>query len=293
MNFQFLGTFLLDRGIVTQAQIDEATAYQADVNRRLGDMAVEAGLLSPEQVEKVLHLQRETDMSFGALAVAKGFVSTRDMDSLLFRQHVHQVHLCEALLALKHLTPEQFCESLARYTAQEDSRRAALKELFLRHCGEGCMEGLVSATERAFLRFAHCPLKAQGPAAAEELEAMPYRFGSEIPCPGGRKLGLRLYLGADMLAVLNPETAGSRVPDSQVHEAVRPMFEIICRYLRKSMGPGNGFPGPCPAAESGESAAGGERLMLRLACPKAAIGLSVQLLAAGELPDTSGKQRTE
>lgn len=267
MIYQFLGSFLLERGLATRAQIDEAAARQADTNRRLGDLAVEAGLLTPAQVEEIFTLQRDTDQSFGAIAVARGLVSRKDMDALVFRQSVRRTHLGEALLELGHLTPEGFSSALADYCERERSRRESVNAL-LASWGGDAPAGLVAALERSFLRFARCPLKAMGPLGQEELAALPYAFGSSIPLEGGTLFGFTLHLGADMLARIGRNASGEDLPEEDAERSVREMLGVICRYLRDSALRWTGF------APAGPEKPG--PLRLKLACPDASLGLTME-----------------
>jgi hypothetical protein len=277
MNFQFLGAFLLERGIVTQQQIDEATVFQAEANHRIGAYALEAGLLTLEQVDVVLGLQRETDLSFGELAVLNGFALKRDLDSLLFRQQVNQIHLGEALLKLGHLTSEQFNEMLALYTARENSRRAKLAKLYSHRCDCDLLEVLISAVERAFFRFAHCPLKAQGEFSVNELERLTLSFSSGITIERDAALRFTLHLGPDMLSIISRAAAGEDLPDAETVEAAREIVDVVCHYLRKAVDSSSRVTGPCLRAIS-EHASDEECLRLKLACPKAAIGLTVSMV---------------
>jgi hypothetical protein len=276
----FLGSYLLGRGLVTQAQIDEASAHQEGVNRRLGDLAVEAGLLTPSQVEIVLATQRATDLNFGALAVAMGFVSRRDMDALLFRQHVHQVHLGEALLVLGHLTPAQFSESLDGYCRAENERRASLDKLFEGHCGRLSLQELVASLERAFLRFARCPLKAHRALGEEDLADLPYRFTSELPGCEGIVLRFCLHLDETMVALINKEATGRDTPPQACDTGVMEMIGIIGRYLRKTFRAQWEGRWRCDFAPEGEIFPSGDCLRLLLACPRTRVGLSIQVLPA-------------
>jgi hypothetical protein len=284
MSFHFLGHHLLRAGVVTQGQLDMALAHQATANRRLGDLAVERGLLTPGQVQEILSRQREADLSFGMLAVSLGYVSKRDMDALLFRQQVHLVHLGEALLTLGFLTPEQFCEQLNVYAAQEKAREAEMDRLFAGHCARTVLEALVDALEKAFLRFAHCPLKAQGRLPDDALEAMPLHHSLDLPLAGGAFLRFTLHLGTDMLAVLGEAARRNGRHASQPDDALQEVLDIlgiIGRYLCSSLDP-HALPppacSPAPTPASGEEAPGAGCLRMLLACPAASVGLTVGLV---------------
>lgn len=293
MSFQFLGHYLLERGVVSQTQIDEAAAYQAEANRRLGDLAVERGLLTPAQVDEILERQRETDLNFGTLAVSLGFVRRRDMDALLFRQQVHMVHLGEALLTLGHLTIRQFCDCLNDYAALESARKDALARLFQGHCAREALTSLVDTLERAFLRFAHCPLKAQAYLDDLALEALPLHHTLEIPLNSGSTMRFTLHIGRDMLNAIGTACRRGEESGSTPEEAlaaVLDILDIIGRYLCTSI-KAHELPAPdCPSGIPDPSGKGELRdgcLRLQLACPVACVGLTVALVTNRDNPEES------
>lgn len=288
MSSHCLGHYLLEHGVADSGQIEEAAAFQASSNRRLGDLAVEAGLLSPAQVEELLVLQRETDMSFGELAVARGWVPRREMHTLLFRQRVRQFHLGEALLTLGHITPEQFSNCLEAYAALKRGRAQELEELYRSTGLPDAVSGLVSALERAFLRFARCPLKAQGLMPGEELESYPLSRDASVPLGGGRELAYTLRLGPEMIRVLG-QAAGDRTGQCEEADvAVRNLMDMICLYPRACAKQGRLTPPPREFAGRAVPADGGHSaIILKLACPKASAGLlirAVQAVQATEEP---------
>jgi len=275
-----LGHYLLERGVADAEQIEEAAAFQARSNRRLGDLAVEAGLLSPAQVEELLALQRETDMSFGELAVARGWVPRREMNDLLFRQQVRQYHLGEALLTLGHITPEQFSSCLEAYSRLKRGRALELEGLYRSTGFPEAVAGLVSALERAFLRFARCPLKAQGAMSAEESKSYPLSRDASVPLGGGGELACALLLGPEMLGVLGKAASDRARAGEGTDEAVQGLIDMIRLYPRACARDGRltqatSFAG-CPALPDGDRSA----IILKLACPKAAAGLRVQPVPA-------------
>jgi len=280
MNALFLGSFLQEQGLVTQAQVEEAAAFQADANRRLGDLAVEAGLLTPEQVETVLAMQRVTDLSFGALAVASGFVARRDMDALVFRQHVNQVHLGEALLMLGYLTPEQFAVSLDRYAALERQRQAGLDRLLQGHCGRVSLPGFVAKLERAFLRFAHCPLKAQGGLSESSLASLGNTFSASLAMGDSAVLHYTLFLGEDMLAILRAAAAARDTAPPDPQDPIEGLLAVIGRYLHGCLDQNPDAKITCERDPSMASGFPEDCLRLSLACPGTFIGLSVRVRPA-------------
>ena len=126
VSYKFFGTYLLQQGVVTQEQLDDALKFQEKSNRRIGEMAVEKGLLSPEQVEEIFREQKIVDAPFGAIALQKKLLRQAELDDLLFSQAVQSTHLGEALLFRGYLTPEQFGRELRKFKEQEKARHESL-----------------------------------------------------------------------------------------------------------------------------------------------------------------------
>lgn len=263
MSFQFLGNFLVEHGIVSREQVDEACAFQSEANRRLGEFAVEAGLLTPEQVEDILRRQRHTGRSFGGLAVSLGYVAKRDMDALLFRQNVHQVHLGEALLILGHLDTERFSRAMDRYMVQERQRLLGLEALYGQGQAGTALKLLAESMELAFLRFAGCHLKAHGEIDLQALERFPHRRDCSVALPDGSALRFTLYLDDAMRVGLFGQEGGIDGPEREAH-----VLEVVSSYLREA------WP-PC-AAPAGSPACR-EPLCVRLACPNAQAAVSLRV----------------
>ena len=75
-----LGKILVDQGILTQVQVANLLALQADEPRmRLGDLAVREGLCSDEDVKRTLDHQRETCPGPIELLMQSGGVGTEEL----------------------------------------------------------------------------------------------------------------------------------------------------------------------------------------------------------------------
>lgn len=138
----YLGTFLLEEGVIDQDQLEEGLRFQREHNRRLGQLAVERGLLPPETVDDICQAQRDSVCLFGEMAVRRGALSRRELDEALFFQKVEHTYLGEALLLLGHISPEQYARLLGRYYALRDSQRISpryLHEFFAENVVLDCL----------------------------------------------------------------------------------------------------------------------------------------------------------
>lgn len=126
MSVKFFGQYLLERGVVTRAQLLEALDLQDARNLRLGDYAVRRGYLTDAQSEKINRVQLTEDKRFGEIAVEQGFLTEAQVQELLVLQQNDYLMLGEALLergVLDRATLEKelkiFKEDQERYLTDE------------------------------------------------------------------------------------------------------------------------------------------------------------------------------
>lgn len=78
-----LGAILIRNGFVTQGQMDEVTTALAQTGGRLGEALVSRGYCSEGDVEKALFEQRGTRRNLGEVLVANGVLSREQLESYL------------------------------------------------------------------------------------------------------------------------------------------------------------------------------------------------------------------
>lgn len=83
---QFLGNYLLQKGIVTQDQLFNAMARLSQTHIKLGTIAIHEGLMTANEVDECLYIQTREDKRFGEIAVARGYLSEENVSDLLSKQ---------------------------------------------------------------------------------------------------------------------------------------------------------------------------------------------------------------
>ena len=63
-----LGQLLIDKGLISSAQLDSAIKLQLTGNKRLGEILVEQGLVSERQINKAL--KKQTNLRLTAALIA-------------------------------------------------------------------------------------------------------------------------------------------------------------------------------------------------------------------------------
>ncbi|MBR5648703.1 chemotaxis protein CheX [Pseudobutyrivibrio sp.] len=83
---QFLGNYLLQKGIVTQDQLFNAMARLSQTHIKLGTIAIHEGLMTANEVDECLYIQTREDKRFGEIAVSRGYLSDDQVSELLSKQ---------------------------------------------------------------------------------------------------------------------------------------------------------------------------------------------------------------
>ncbi len=83
---QFLGNYLLQKGIVTKEQLFEAMSRLSQTHIKLGTIAIHEGLMTANEVDECLFVQTREDKRFGEIAVQRGYLEENQVSELLSMQ---------------------------------------------------------------------------------------------------------------------------------------------------------------------------------------------------------------
>ncbi|MCR5416978.1 MAG: chemotaxis protein CheX [Pseudobutyrivibrio sp.] len=86
MYTQFLGNYLLQRGIITQEQLFAAMSRLSKTRLKLGTIAITEGLMTANEVDECLFVQTREDKRFGEIAVERGYLTEEQVSSLINKQ---------------------------------------------------------------------------------------------------------------------------------------------------------------------------------------------------------------
>ena len=158
----FFGQYLLQAGIITEAQLQEALALQERYNQLLGELAFSRGYLSEDQIQETTREQKLLDLPFGVIALRKNFLTPKQLDDLLFSQIVATTHIGEALVELGHLTASDLGRLLSAYNLHEEDRQRKIEAGLRSLPQSSVIVAGIEALHRTFLRFAHSPTTIAG-----------------------------------------------------------------------------------------------------------------------------------
>lgn len=86
MYTQFLGNYLLQKGLVTQEQLFNAMARLSQSHIKLGTIAIHEGLMTANEVDECLYVQTREDKRFGEIAIERGYLTDDQVNDLLAMQ---------------------------------------------------------------------------------------------------------------------------------------------------------------------------------------------------------------
>jgi N-acetylglucosaminyldiphosphoundecaprenol N-acetyl-beta-D-mannosaminyltransferase len=125
---QPIGHYLIESGLITQAQIDTALIQQAQSGMRLGNILVEQGLIQQQTVDFLVYqIQQRINQQpsrayrkFGEYLVEAGLVTETDVQAALAEQQLTGMRL-GAILAGRGLIGQQTVDFLVEQVTQMSS----------------------------------------------------------------------------------------------------------------------------------------------------------------------------
>jgi hypothetical protein len=129
MNVTFFGQFLLEQGLISQEQLNEAISFQRENNALLGSLALEKGLMTREQVLEVMEEQQLRSEKFGEIARRKKYLTDEQLRELLKIQGQNHVFLGEALTRRHYLSIRELNRQLNRFEQDMRQKEASIPEL--------------------------------------------------------------------------------------------------------------------------------------------------------------------
>jgi len=230
MTTNFLGHFLVQQGVITEDQLEDAVRYQREMNKRLGDVAVERGALSRDQVDEICAKQREDARMFGSIAVNDLHISRKRLDELLFIQKIHYIYLGEALLLRGHITSDQYASLMQDFYDLEDDRKLNLKYVQEFFAENKTLSSMVEAFMRAYSRYVGDTIKIG--AIGYECNPGDYTEAVELKgdVSGGRDFCCAILLSERVAAQLRALPDDLVEKSSLGHEAGL-FFEVVMSYF--------------------------------------------------------------
>jgi hypothetical protein len=113
---KLFGEYLIEKGLISLEQRDDALAIQNSINHRLGILASMEDILSVSQIFDVLSEQKDTGKPFGETARLLNLISDSQLSELLERQRGKRLRVGEILVGLLYLEKEEMEKELKKFS---------------------------------------------------------------------------------------------------------------------------------------------------------------------------------
>lgn len=133
MAAKFFGQFLLEKGVITSAQLLRALDVQRASNPALGELACERGMLTADQAQLINERQRSEDKRFGDIAQAMGLLTADEVGVLLDEQKSRRKLFGEILVEEGMLGRDQLEAELREHAGERDDAMRALDTMLAGH----------------------------------------------------------------------------------------------------------------------------------------------------------------
>ncbi|MBN2288249.1 MAG: hypothetical protein JXQ83_02880 [Candidatus Glassbacteria bacterium] len=97
------GEYLVEKGLITEDQLDDALAIQHAINRRLGTIATMDDIITVAELYDILDRQHMLGSPFGETAKLLHLITDRQLTDLLKRQQREKMKVGEILVGLLYL----------------------------------------------------------------------------------------------------------------------------------------------------------------------------------------------
>lgn len=277
-NLNFFGSYLTEKGVISQEALQEAIAFQEESNRRIGELARERGYITKDQAEAIFREQRLVDQPFGTIALKHKYLTRSQLDDLLFAQTVYSTHLGEALLIKGYLTPEQFSEELEAFRDKQVQREQLLESFFRDLPEKDILQSVVSSTNRAYVRFAGRELKLDS-VCFQLYQLFEVCFKVAVRTQEKGTVSANFYLTKTLAQDVAHGFLESGATGSEQDSiaALTAFFEIVERYLQVALSEQGYtcYQGEVAGGilETAQAVAGEEGLVMQLVTPSGAIVL--------------------
>ncbi len=124
-----LGNYLVERGKLTKAQLEDVLVKQDATRVKMGLLAVSEGLMTIEQAEKVNKLQSVMDKRFGDIAVEKGYLTDTQISSLLKKQGNSYLSFAQTLVNENLLNLQELEDLLDGFQQENGFSKSDMEDL--------------------------------------------------------------------------------------------------------------------------------------------------------------------
>lgn len=154
MAAKFFGQFLLEKGLISSAQLLRALDLQRGSNPVLGELAVEHGMLTGAQAKVINERQRREDRRFGDLAQSMGLLTGDEVTRLLDEQKARRKLFGEILVEEGFIARDVLEAALREHAGERDEAIRTLDGVVAGHQHGRRVANAISACNKLLPRLA-------------------------------------------------------------------------------------------------------------------------------------------
>lgn len=153
MAAKFFGQFLLEKGVISSAQLLRALDVQRTSNPALGELAVARGMLSESQALTINERQRREDKRFGDIAQSMGLLTSDEVGLLLDEQKARRKLFGEILVEEGFIDRERLEAELREHAGERDDAMRSLDSMLTGHQHGRRVANAISTCNKLFPRL--------------------------------------------------------------------------------------------------------------------------------------------
>lgn len=127
---QLFGSFLVEKGVIDEDNLQGIINEQSNTRLRLGTIAVAEKMITQAQADEINHLQTQMDKRFGDIAIEKKILTKEQVESLLGKQGNTFLKFIQLLDEKTSLTMDDISGKVSEFQKEKgfsDSEMTALK----------------------------------------------------------------------------------------------------------------------------------------------------------------------
>lgn len=124
-----LGTYLLEKGLLTREQLEHLLSQQRKVRVKLGLIAVAEGLMLQEEADEINRMQAAEDKRFGDIAIEQGYLTEGQVEALLKKQGNAYLMFAQALEDQQLMTVDQLEQCMMDFQLENQMTLSDMEDL--------------------------------------------------------------------------------------------------------------------------------------------------------------------
>lgn len=124
-----VGTYLMEKGLLTHEQLDHLLSQQRKVHVKLGLIAVAEGLMMQEEADEINRMQAAQDKRFGDIAIEQGYLTEGQVEALLKKQGNDYLMFAQALEDQQLMTVEQLEQCMMDFQLENQMTLSDIEDL--------------------------------------------------------------------------------------------------------------------------------------------------------------------